>query len=309
LIYDALVKALRTPDDRFAKLPQFSYAPHYVEVPDLADGDALRMAWVEAGPPDAPVVLMLHGEPSWSFLWRKVMAVVADFGLRAVAPDLIGFGRSDKPLAREDYTYARHVGWVHAFVEKLDLKDITLVCQDWGGLLGLRLATEIPDRFARIVAANTGLPTGDQPLGPAFEAWRSFSQNVPELPVGKIISSGCVHALHADVLAAYEAPFPDESYKAGARQFPTLVPASPHDPAAPANRRAFEALCKWEKPFLTAFSDSDPITKGAERVLQSHIPGAKGRLHPTIAGGGHFLQEDRGEELGDVVLDFYRATR
>jgi haloalkane dehalogenase len=303
------VISLRTPDQRFTNLPDFPWEPHYLEVPDLTHGQTLRMAYVEAGPSDAPAVLMLHGEPSWSFLWRKVMHVVSAFGLRAIAPDLIGFGRSDKPEAREDYTYARHVGWVHSLVSQLELSDITLVCQDWGGLIGLRLATEQPDRFARIVAANTFLPTGDRPLGPAFEAWKAFSQSVPELPISKIVASGCARAPHADVLAAYDAPFPDERYKAGARQFPMLVPSSPHDPASPANRRAYQALGQWDKPFLTAFGDSDPITKGAERVLQEHVPGARGRGHPTIAGGGHFLQEDRGEELGDVVVDFYRATR
>jgi haloalkane dehalogenase len=294
---------VRTPEERFANLPNFPWSPRYVEL------DGLRMAYVEAGPSDGEVVLMLHGEPSWSFLYRKVIKVVSDAGLRAIAPDLIGFGRSDKPTRREDYTYERHVAWVTSFIEKLQLRDVTLLCQDWGGLIGLRIVGEHPDWFARVVAANTFLPTGDQKPGPAFFTWRDFSQNVPELPVGRIIQSACTTSLGDDVVAAYDAPFPDESFKAGARQFPMLVPVSPDDPAAPANRRAWETLARFDKPFLTAFSDGDPITRGADRVLRERIPGAAGLTHPTIAGVGHFLQEDRGDELGRVVVDLVGARR
>jgi haloalkane dehalogenase len=237
-----------------------------------------------------------------------MIPVIAAGALRAVAPDLIGFGRSDKPADRNDYTYQRHVDWVHAFVDALDLRDITLVCQDWGGLLGLRVAAEQPDRFARIVAANTFLPTGDRHPGDAFLAWQEFSQTAPELPIGRIVNGGCTTDLSDDVIAAYDAPFPDETFKEGARQFPKLVPTSPEDPAAPANRKAWEVLSAWEKPFLCAFSDSDPITGGADRVLLELIPGTKGQPHTTIVGGGHFLQEDRGEELAQVVVDFIAAT-
>ncbi|MGZ5968724.1 MAG: haloalkane dehalogenase [Polyangiales bacterium] len=294
---------LRTPDARFANLPDFPYEPRYVEVPP-----GLRMAWVEAGPADGQTVLMLHGEPSWSFLYRKVMKVVADAGLRAVAPDLIGFGRSDKPTKREDYTYQSHIDWVAAFIEKTKLSNITLLCQDWGGLLGLRLVGEHPEWFSRVVAANTFLPTGDQKVSPAFFNWRDLSQNIPEFPVGRIVSGGCTKSLSEEVIAAYDAPFPDESFKAGARQFPMLVPVTPDDPAAPANRRAWEGLERFDKPFFTAFSDGDPITKGADRILQQRIPGARDRAHETIASGGHFLQEDQGEALGAAVVRFIRST-
>jgi len=294
---------LRTPDERFAHLPGYDFAPHYVEL----DG-GLRVHYVDEGPRDAAPVLMLHGEPSWSYLYRKMVPVITAAGLRAVAPDLVGFGRSDKPAAQGDYTYKAHVGWMTAFVEKLDLREITLVCQDWGGLIGLRIAAEHPDRFARIVAANTFLPTGDQHPGDAFLRWQEFSQKAPSLPIGNIINGGCTTDLPPEIIAAYDVPFPDDSYKAGARVFPLLVPTRPDDPASDANRRAWEVLGRWEKPFLTAFSDGDPITRGADRRFHELVPGAKGMPHTTIAGGGHFLQEDRGEELARVVVDFIGST-
>jgi len=291
------MNVLRTPDDRFVGLEGYDFAPHYAEV-----GDGLRMHFVDEGPRDGQVVLMLHGEPSWSYLYRTLISRFRDAGLRAIAPDLIGFGRSDKPTAREDYTYLRHVGWLMAFLDAVGLKDIVLVCQDWGGLLGMRLVGEHPERFSRVVAANTFLPTGDQKMPDAFFAWQQFSQTVPELPIGGILKNGCVKPLSSAVLAAYDAPFPDESYKAGARQFPMLVPWKPDDPAAAANRAAWEVLRRWDKPFLTAFSDQDPITRGGDRILQKLIPGAAGQPHVTIANGGHFLQEDQGDELSSVIL-------
>jgi haloalkane dehalogenase len=297
------METLRTPDERFAALPGYSFAPHYV------DADGLRMHYVDEGPRSATPVLLLHGEPSWSYLYRKMIPVLTAAGHRCVAPDLVGFGRSDKPVRREDYTYQRHVDWMRTAVERLDLRDVTLVCQDWGGLIGLRLVAEHPERFARVVAANTFLPTGDTPAGPAFLAWRRYSQETPDFHVGGIVKGGCATELPADVIAAYDAPFPDDRYKAGARQFPMLVPTSPDDPAAGPNRRAWEKLGQWRKPFLTAFSDSDPVTKGADRILRETIPGAAGQPHTTIAGGGHFLQEDRGEELARVVADFVAGTR
>ena len=298
------MNVLRTPDDRFDALPGYPFEPHYADV----GGDGLRMHYVDEGPAAGDPVLMLHGEPSWSYLYRKMIPVVTGAGLRAIVPDLIGFGRSDKPSDREDYTYQRHVDWMHAFLGALDLRRATFVGQDWGGLIGLRLVAEDPDRFDRVVAANTGLPTGDRPMTEAFYAWRRFSQETPEFPVGRIVSGGCGTKLPDEVVAAYDAPFPDDTYKAGPRQFPLLVPASPDDPAAPANRKAWEALERYEKPFLTAFSDSDPITRGGEAVFQKRIPGARGRTHVTIEGGGHFLQEDKGEELAEVVVRFARDT-
>jgi len=293
---------LRTPDERFAALPGYPFAPHYVDV------DGLRIHALDEGPRDGQVVLMLHGEPSWSYLYRNMVPVVVAAGHRVVAPDLVGFGRSDKPAARDDYTYQRHVAWMGGVLQALDLRGITLVCQDWGGLIGLRLVAEMADRFARVVAANTFLPTGDQDPGDAFRAWQRYSQTVPDFHVGGIVKGGCVTDPPAEVVAAYDAPFPDDSYKAGARQFPTLVPTTPDDPASEANRNAWEALRRWDRPFLTAFGDSDAITRGADRVLQKLIPGCEGQAHTTIASAGHFIQEDKGEELARVVVDFMAAN-
>ncbi len=295
---------LRTPDECFLGLPEYPFAPNYIDIDCGLDATRLRMHYVDAGPATAAPVLMLHGEPSWSYLYRRMIPIVAKAGHRVLAPDLIGFGRSDKPAARDDYSFQRHVDWLGAFVRALDLQSITLVCQDWGGLLGLRLVAEMPERFARVVAANTFLPTGDSRPGAAFLAWREFSQTVPVFPTGQIIAKGCCKPLPAEVLAAYDAPFPDESYKAGARAFPALVPASPDDPASEPNRQAWTRLMQFDKPFLTAFSDSDPITRGADAVLQRLIPGASGQAHTTLVGGGHFLQEDCGEELAKVIVTF-----
>ncbi len=297
-----MIATLRTPDARFVNLTGYRFAPHYLDI------DGLRIHYVDEGPRTAAPVLMLHGEPSWSYLYRKMIPVLVGAGNRVVAPDLVGFGRSDKPVRREDYTYQRHVDWMRGVLERLDLRNITLVCQDWGGLIGLRLAAEHDARFARIVAANTFLPTGDTPAGDAFKAWQQYSQEAPEFHVGGIVRGGCATDLTPEVVAAYDAPFPDDRYKAGARQFPLLVPTSPDDPAAAPNRKAWEALRRWHKPFLTAFSDADPITHGADRPLQAAIPGAQGQPHTTISGAGHFLQEDRGEELARVVVDFIRRT-
>jgi haloalkane dehalogenase len=266
--------------------------------------------YLDEGPASASeTVLLLHGEPSWSYLYRKMVPVLVDAGFRTVAPDLVGFGRSDKPAARADYTYARHVEWMRAALfDGLGLSDVTVVGQDWGGLVGLRLVAEHPERFRRVVAANTGLPTGDIDMGEAFMAWQRFSQEVPEMPIGRIVAGGCATELSPEVVAAYDAPFPDESYKEGARQFPMLVPCRPDDPASDANRRAWEVLKGFGKPFLCAYSDSDPITRGADRLFLDMIPGTKGQAHTTITGGGHFLQEDRGPELAEVVVAFVRAN-
>jgi haloalkane dehalogenase len=295
------VPILRTPDDRFEHLPGYGFEPHYVEV------DGLRIHYVDEG--SGPVVLLMHGEPTWSYLYRKMIPILVDAGLRPVAPDLVGFGRSDKPGDRTEYTYAGHVAWMHGFLRVLDLRDVTLFGQDWGGLIGLRLVGEDPDRFAGVVASNTGLPNGDGPMSEAFMRWREFSQTTPTFPVGNIVAGGCATAkLSAEEIAAYDAPFPDESFKEGARQFPLLVPTTPDDPAAPANRAAWETLSTWERPFLTAFSDQDAVTRGNDAHLQARIPGANGQPHTTIVGAGHFLQEDKGEELAQVVVDFVERT-
>jgi haloalkane dehalogenase len=301
------VKVLRTPDERFKNLKGFPFEPKYAEVPD-GEGGRLRIHYVDEGPQNADPVLLMHGEPSWSFLYRKMIPIFLGAGYRAVAPDLIGFGRSDKPAHRSNYTYNRHVEWMKAWLKQVDLKRITLVCQDWGGLIGLRLLAGHPERFARAVTANTGLPTGDFPITEAFLQWRKFSLEVPEFSVGAIVNMGTLFDLPEEILRAYNAPFPDETYKEGARIFPSLVPISPDDPAAPANRQAWEVLSRFEKPFLTAFSDGDPITRGGEQIFQKRVPGAKGQPHTVIKGGGHFLQEDRGEEFARVVIDFMIET-
>jgi haloalkane dehalogenase len=298
-----MLSPLRTPDERFASLPGYPFEPRYTTV------DGLRMHYVDEGPRDAAPVLLLHGEPSWSYLYRKMIPVIVAAGHRVVAPDLVGFGRSDKPAERGHYTYQKHVDWMTAFVKGLALENISLFCQDWGGLIGLRLVAENEALFARVVAANTFLPTGDRRPSDSFLAWQQFSQNVPELPVGKIIQTGCAQPVAPDVVAAYDAPFPDERYKAGARQFPLLVPTSPDDPAVPANLHAWEVLGRFTKPFLTVFGAQELVTKGADRAMQKRIPGAAGQPHATIDGAMHFLQEDKGEEVAKVLVEFIAATR
>jgi haloalkane dehalogenase len=300
------LKILRTPDERFVGLPGYRFDPHYVDVG--AGGATLRVHYVDEGAEAAPVVLLLHGEPSWSYLYRHMIPILTASVLRAVAIDLVGFGRSDKPADRTDYTYQAHVDWMRRAIDAIGLSDITLVCQDWGGLIGLRLVAEDSERFARVVAANTFLPTGDVHPGAAFLAWQRYSQEAPQLKVGEIVNGGCRTPLSNDVIEAYDAPFPDDSFKAGARQFPMLVPTSPDDPAAPANRAAWAALANYQRPFLCAFSDSDPITRGADAILAAHVPGARHYRPVMIEGAGHFLQEDKGEDLARVVADFVEAT-
>jgi haloalkane dehalogenase len=293
---------LRTDDARFASLPDFDHEPAYASV------GGLRMAYVTAGPEDGPVVLLLHGEPSWSFLYRKVMRVLAAAGIRAVAPDLIGFGRSDKPPAAA-HTYAAHVEWVRALAfDALDLRDVTVVGQDWGGLIGLRVAAEHEERVARIVAANTGLPTGEHGMPDVWWQFRRAVEKAPVLDIGRFVRSGCRKPMSDEVRAAYDAPFPTEEYKVGPRGMPGLVPVSLDDPATSANLAAWEVLRQWEKPFLCAFSDGDPITGAMAPILRALIPGAAGVDHPTIEGAGHFLQEDAGERLGEEIARFVKAT-
>lgn len=301
------MRVLRTPDERFAALPDFPYAPHYTEI-EAAPGASLRIAHIDEGPRGAAPVLLMHGEPTWSFLYRKIIAGLAAKGHRAIAPDLVGFGRSDKPAEREDYTYERHVKWMSEWLVANDLKDITLFCQDWGGLIGLRLVAAFPERFARVVVANTGLPTGHGATA-AFDAWLTFSQSVPQFPTSQIVNGGTVRGLSDAERAAYDAPYPDESFKAGARAFPALVPVREGMASVQENIAAWAVLEKFEKPFLTAFSDSDAITKGGERPFQAKVAGAQGQEHVTIAGGGHFLQEDQPEQIADMLDAFIRRTR
>ncbi|MFB0979649.1 MAG: haloalkane dehalogenase [Alteromonadaceae bacterium] len=294
---------LRTDDSRFENLPDYSFTPNYLMVDD-DEGGELRVHYLDEGPKDASPLLLMHGEPSWSYLYRKIIAILVNAGYRVIAPDLIGFGRSDKPSLRSDYTYQRHVDWMHSVLNQLELSDITLFCQDWGGLIGLRLATEQSDRFSRILAANTGLPTGEDSPSESFKQWQTFSQEVPIFPAGAIINGGATSDLSPEVIAAYNAPYPEEKYKEGARQFPLLVPTTCDDPESKNNMAAWQVLCQWQKPFLTAFSDKDPITSGGDKIFQKLIPGTKGQQHTTIVNGGHFLQEDQSEKLTEVLLKF-----
>ena len=295
------MKILRTPDERFQNLPDYPFAPHYIEVDDM------RMHYVDEGSPDADPVLLLHGEPSWSFLYRHMIPPIVGANLRAIAPDLIGFGKSDKPAAQGDYSYERHVAWMKRLLEIQDLRNITLVCQDWGSLIGLRLAAENEERFDRIVLANGGLPTGDGKMPAVFRIWRAFARFSPWFPIGRIVQSGTVAELSPDIVAAYDAPFPDATYKAGTRAFPRLVPTTPEDPAVPANRAAWEIFGSWQKPFLTAFSNRDPITRGLDKAFVERVPGAKNQPHTNIKNAGHFLQEEKGPELASVVIDFVKS--
>jgi haloalkane dehalogenase len=302
------VQALRTPDERFVGLPDFDFAPHYGDVAD-GEGGSLRMHYLDEGPESGRIVVLMHGEPSWSFLYRTMIPVLTAAGFRCITPDLVGFGRSDKPTQREDYTYARHVEWVRSLlIDHIGIKDATFFGQDWGGLVGLRVVAENPDHFGRVVVANTGLPTGDDRITEAFLSWQRFSQETPNFDVGVIVSMGVASPMAPGVQAAYDAPFPDDSYKAAARAFPLLVPTSPDDPASAANRAAWEVFSGWDKPLLTAFSDSDPITAGGERVFQEKVPGAAGAPHIRIEGGGHFLQEDKGPEVAAVIVEFISST-
>ena len=289
---------LRTPDEAFSSISDYPFSPHYLNV--ATDGEhSVRIHYLDEG--SGPVVILMHGEPSWSYLYRNVIPILVDAGFRVLAPDLVGFGRSDKPAGTDDYTYARHVSWMQAWFDAVDVTDITLFVQDWGGLIGLRLVAANPDRFAAVVTANTGLPTGDQEMSEAFFRWREFALTSQAFDVGKVLSRGTALEMLPEVAAGYNAPFPDETFKAGARIFPALVPATPDDPETGAQRLAWQELVRWEKPWLTAFSDLDPITGGGDRVFQKLIPGAAGMPHRTIEGGGHFLQEDRPEEVAQVV--------
>ena len=296
--------ALRTPESRFANLPDYPFAANYCE---LSLG-GLRMHYVDEGPREANPVLMLHGEPTWSYLYRHMIPLVAAAGSRVIAPDLIGFGKSDKPSELNAYSYANHMAWMTSLIVQLDLRNITLFCQDWGSLIGLRLAAEHPDRFAAIVVGNGMLPTGDQTMPKAFKIWKNFALYSPWFPISRIVASGCFNALSADERAAYDAPFPSSRFKAGARAFPRLVPTTPNDPATGANRAAWQVLELWQKPFLTCFSKGDPITRGGDIYMRARIPGAKGQPHITVRGG-HFLQENSPKELSEAINALVKTLR
>jgi haloalkane dehalogenase len=300
---------LTTPESRFSDVPDFDHPVVEATVADPTGGAPLVLRGVDTGPSrSGETVLLLHGEPSWSFLYRKVVPVLTDAGHRVVAPDLVGFGRSDKPTDRAEHTYARHVEWLReALFDRWALDGLTVFGQDWGGLLGLRLVAEHPERFRRVAIGNTGLPTGDERATDAFLAWQQYSQTTEVFKVGRIVSGGCQDGLDDAAVAAYDAPFPDDAHKEGPRQMPTLVPTTPEDPASAANRAAWTSLAAFDRPFLCCYSDGDAITRGADRRFKETVPGAKGQPHTTIEGAGHFLQEDQGAQLGAVLARFVGA--
>ena len=319
------MEKVRTPDEQFADLPGYPFGPHYVDVV-AEDLEPLRMHYLDEGPADGPVVLLLHGQPTWSYLYRKVIPVLTEAGLRSIAPDLIGYGRSDKPTDHTDYTVARHVGWLHSLVRELDLRDITLVAQDWGGPIGFSVLAAEPDRFARVVAANTILHTADPALADrltwavhgtgesrvvieeALLDYLLYTQRAPQLRASDFIGAATTTPLTSEVLAAYDAPFPDRSHTAGLRQMTALLPLTRNDVGARLGRRTMRALEQFERPFVTCYSDGDPATRGWETIFAERVPGARGQQHRTIAGAGHFLQEDAGERLGQAVAEIVAST-
>ncbi|MFX1499268.1 MAG: haloalkane dehalogenase [Promethearchaeota archaeon] len=295
------MKLLRTPDERFEDLIDFPYDPKYVEV------DRIRIHYIDEGLKDSEVILLMHGEPSWSFLYRYMIPPLIKADFRVLAPDLVGFGRSDKPADQADHTYAKHVGWITGWLLALDLRNINLFCQDWGSLIGLRVAIENQERFNRIILANGGLPTGGGRMSEAFYKWREFSRTSKEFDIGRVVQNGTVTNLSDEILRGYDAPFPDDSYKAGARIMPSLVPISRDDPEYKANKQAIKMYGEWNKPFLTAFSDGDPITRGTEALWINHVPGARDLKHLTIKDAGHFLQEDKGPEIANELIKFINS--
>ncbi|MEO5973922.1 MAG: haloalkane dehalogenase [Ilumatobacteraceae bacterium] len=302
------MKTLRTPEERFENLAEFNFEPHYAQIDD-GDGGKLRVHYLDEGPADANPVLLMHGEPSWCYLYRRMIPVLVAAGHRVIAPDLVGFGRSDKPAERSDYTYSRHVAWMsELLLDQLGLRHITFFGQDWGGLIGLRLVASSPERFDRVVISNTGLPTGDGRLSDAFLAWQNYSRTSTSFPIGNIVNGAVVTKLSPQTIAAYDAPFPDDSYKEGARIFPSLVPTSTQDQAHLDNTLAWGVLKKFERPFLCAFGDSDPVTKGGDSIFIRNVPGAAGQPHTTITDGGHFIQEDKAFELANIINTFIATT-
>jgi len=293
-------KIVRTPESRFENLSGYNFSSNYMEVEE-----GLRLHYLDEGNKENPIVLLLHGEPSWSYLYRKMIPILSENDFRVIVPDLIGFGKSDKPVDRSSYSYQKHMEWLTFFIQKLDLKEVVLFCQDWGGLIGLRLITEMQDRFSMVIASNTTLPIGNMPMPDSFLKWREYSQHSPGFNIGKVIDMGTIQPLTEEVIDAYNAPFPSEEYKAGARIFPTLVPIDHDDPESVKNRQAWEKLRQWNKPFLTIFGDEDDIMRGAEKVFQKLVPGAKDQNH-TMLNAGHFIQEEKGEELAELMIEFYR---
>jgi len=296
----------RTPDERFEGLPDYAFAPHYQEVTD-EDGTAIRIHYIDEGPRDAAPILLMHGNPTWAYLYRHFVPKLAAAGHRVIAVDLVGCGRSDKPTNRADYTQARHVDWIEKWLLALDLRDITLFCQDWGGTIGLNVAMNQPDRYARIVVANSGLPLG-QGESEFMKMWVTMMASAESFPFEQMLPTGMTHELTPEEFAAYRAPFPEPSYEAGICIFPSLIAVQPDNPGVPQNKAAWAKLGEWEKPFLTLFGAQDPVTKGGEKGLIAHVPGAKGQPHHLFPNANHFLQEDVAEELVERTLAFIASN-
>jgi haloalkane dehalogenase len=291
------MRILSTPASRFTGLQDYRFNSHFVKI------DYIKMHYIDEGLADAGIVLLLHGVPSWSYLYRHMIKIIAATGSRVIAPDLIGFGRSDKPVKVKHHTYQSHVEWITEFIKILNLKDIVLFCHDWGSLIGLRIAACSPDLFKGIIVSNGMLPDGEQKLHPKFKLWKFFARYSPFIPVDLVIESGTLRKLTKEEKEAYRAPFPSSKYKSGIRALPGLVPSSPDDPESVVNRIAWESLKKFNKPFLTVFSKKDPITRGGGEYMQKRIPGAIGKDH-TLLDAGHFIQEDRHKELSDIIIRF-----
>jgi haloalkane dehalogenase len=302
------MRILRTPDFRFANLLDYAFEPHYVELPAAGEGK-LRVHYLDEGPRDGHPLVLLHGQPSWSYLYREMIPGFAEAGLRVLAPDLVGFGRSDKPAEPSDYSYERHVGWINDWLVTINPNPSTLFVHDWGGFIGLRVLARRPERFERAIVSNSGLPDGEriEPLE-IFYTWRQFVRDQEQLAIGNVIQLGSTKELSDEVVFAYEAPFPDESYKSGVRAFPELVPTEAEDQQAAANRKAWQVLEDWTKPFLTLFGELDPMNAGSDQIFQERVPGAKDQPHARLAGAGHYIQEDAAGELTERVIDFVRST-
>jgi haloalkane dehalogenase len=292
----------RTPDSRFENLPGFNFAPHYVELNDT-DLGKLRVHYLDEGPRDGAVVLCMHGNPSWSYLYRKMIPVFVAAGYRVLAPDLVGFGRSDKPLRVDDYSYAKHIAWMRDWLLAMEVSNITLVAQDWGGLIGLRLVAAMPELFRAMSLSNTGLSTGDYQMPEAFQKWKAWSTGPSEFDPGLVVNDFGRGTLSAAEIEAYRAPFPDQGYVAHVKAFASLVPTSPDNPESDNNRKAWQQLMQWEKPVLLCFSNSDPVTGGGEKVFKKLVPGTAGQPHVTL-DGGHFIQETRGKEWAGAIVNW-----
>ena len=322
----------RTPDERFADLADYPFTPNYLQVSD-GEGGELRVHYLDEGPAEGAIVLLMHGQPAWSYLYRFMIPPLVAAGFRVVAPDLIGFGRSDKPTRQEDYTYARHISWMSEWLLALDLNQVALFCQDWGSLIGLRMVAAYPERFSHVVLSNGGLPVGmipqefSEPLKTAYETlpvvkarelgarfrdtsgipgflyWRKFCADSPDLEIGDLMRVTSVTPLPDGAVAAYAAPFPDQTFMAGARRFPCLVPLFPDEPEVEENKAAWEILQRFDKPFMTAFADNDPVSAGGDQRFREEVPGCQGVAHRTIEGAGHFVQQDKPAECVQAILD------